>query len=148
MNKSKNIIAILLFFCIVNNTSCVLDVADNKLKLVNNTNRYFYPMIKKDKSLVIKDTLLINQNPNFSFVNVGDTFYPAFAFKNQGGYIRKINEECLDSTMYLYLFEVDSVKKYGWDLMISNENKYVRKAYKVKDLDSQNWFIYLRDILK
>jgi hypothetical protein len=49
--------------------------------------------------------------------------------------------------MYLYLFEVDSVKKYGWNLIISND-MYIRKGFKVKDLDSISWLISLNDLIK
>ena len=49
--------------------------------------------------------------------------------------------------MYLYLFEIDSVKNYGWEQIVPNRNLFYKKGFKIKDLDSAKWFIRLSKAL-
>jgi hypothetical protein len=147
MSKKSQKFTLIQFF-IISFTffSCVFDKSDNKLKLVNNTQNQFYYIVKKDSTLQKNDVNYINTNEKsiFHFANINDTCFPLFAFKNQGGFIRKINQECLDSTLFIYIFEVDSVKKYNWDLIISKK-LFSLKGFKIKNLDSLNWIIKMGD---
>ncbi len=144
MKNTKNLAFLLLtstalFYC-----SC--DTTDNKLKIFNDTQKNFYYKLKKDSVLLIKDVNYINEELKFAVANIQDTCIPTFAFKNHGGYERKINTECVDSTMFLYLFEIDSVKKFGWQKIIRNDNLHYRTGFKVKSLDSLKWFIRLSKV--
>lgn len=148
MANKLHIITILIIAISINITSCVFDQLDLKLKLYNNSDKTFYNIIKKDTSLVTEDVTFITDKTWGFTCNVNDTASPTFAFRNHGGYVHKINKEGLDSSLYLYLFEVDSVKKYGWEKIINDEKMYFRKGYKVKDLDSINWVIKISDVVK
>jgi hypothetical protein len=127
-------------------TSCVYDKLDLKLKLINGSDTKFYNRVKKDTNLIIDDVSFISEKIWGFTSNVNDTVSPTFAFKNQGGYIRKINKEGLDSSLYLYLFEIDSVKKYGWNKIVE-KRIYFRSQYNVKQLDSMHWFIHLDGVI-
>ena len=140
-------IVFLLIVSIISNSSCVFDRDDHKLKLYNDTNKEIYFILKKDTLLQLKDVKFIEEESRFNTVKVKDTCLPLFARINAGGYIRKINEECMDSTMFLYLFEIDSVKKYGWASNIKKESMFIKKGFKVKDLDNINWIIKLRELM-
>lgn len=149
MKKSiKNQVTFLLIVSTVFNLSCVFDKTDNKLKVFNNTGKNFYLKLKEDTVLLLEDIGHMNEKSRFNVIKANDTCIPLFAFKTHGGYIRKINKECIDSTMFLYLFEIDSVKKYGWDLIIKNDDMFIRKGFKIKDLDSINWFIKIKSLTK
>lgn len=140
----KRIIMFLLIISVVIISSC--DRIDNKLKLLNDTKKNYFFIVKEDTFLQMKDVDYIDEEPRFNVAKANDTSVPLFAFKNHGGYIRKINEECLDSTMFLYLFEMDSVKKYSWSSIIKNDRMFIRKRFKVKDLDSAKWLIKISSL--
>lgn len=142
----KRLIALLLINNIVLYYSCVFDRDDHKLKLYNNTNKLFYYILKEDTLLKLEDVNYIEKESRFNIAKVNDTCLPLFARINEGGYISKINKECIDSTMFLYLFEIDSVIKYGWNSIINNETMFIKKGFKVKDLDSIKWFIKIKSL--
>ena len=110
--------------------------------------KFFFQVIKDDTTLLINDVHYIDNNSVHRILKSNDILFPIFAFENHGGYIKKINEECLDSMMYLYLFEIDSVKKYGWDSIIKEESMFIRKGFKVKDLDSMQWSIKINSLVR
>ncbi len=145
-NKKIALITLLTGMAIIH--SCLIDKFDKKLRLVNDTRMKFFQVVDEDTALLMKDVFYIDSQSIHRILRSNDTLSPIFAFTNRGGFARKINEECLDSTMYLYLFEMDSVKKYGWDFMISQESMYIRKGYKVKDLDSLQWVINLSSLIR
>ena len=148
MTNSKIKKLVILTLVIIIYSSCVFDEADTKLKMINNTDRNFYPILKNNRFFILRDTLKINQNPEYSFLKKGKIIYPLFAFKNHGGYVKEINESCADSTLFIYLFEVDTVKKYGWNVVLNNKEFQFSKGYKVSDLDKINWNVYLSKIFQ
>lgn len=141
-----------LFFTIVLSLcitlkSCVVDIDDHKLKLVNNSDFNFYYVLKKDSFLIIEDVSYIDEISRFNSLKKGDTCHPLFARKNEGGYVSKINNECADSTLYIYLFKIDSVKKYGWINIINMNEHIYRQGFKVRDLNNVKWLIDVKDFL-
>jgi len=144
---NSKIIRITLLISIVIIFSCI-DKFDKKLKLVNDTKKNFFQIVKEDTTLLISDVNYIDTNSVHRVLKSDDILYPIFAFKNHGGYTKKINEQCLDSTMYLYLFEIDSVKKYHWNSIIKKESMFIKKGFKVKDLDSMRWVIKINSLIR
>ncbi len=146
--RNNKIILHLLIISLITFSSCVFDKTDGKLKIYNDkSDKYFY-RLKKDTTLVLSDVNYITEELQFATVNIGDTSVPTFAFTHEGGYKGKINKECLDSTLFIYFFRVDSVKKYNWDLIVKNNDMYSVVGFKIKDLDSIKWVIKIGDYLK
>jgi hypothetical protein len=124
-------------------TSCVLDRTDDKLRIVNKSKKIVYYLANTDSILKMENIDFISRSPR-NKIYVGDTAYPSFALINTGGYVRKINEKCVDSTMFLFFFTEKNVLEYGWNEVINNRNLYKIEKYKVKDLDSLKWVIDLK----
>lgn len=136
-------LVLLLITCL---NSCLFDADDHKLKLYNNSEKLFYNLVKKDTNIELKEVEFYTEKFVNDICYLRDTVCPVFARINQGGYVRKINKEGLDSSLYLYLFEIDSVQKYGWNTVV-DKRIYFRSKYNVKQLDSINWLIHLDKIV-
>ena len=129
-------------------TSCVYDKDDYKLKLINNSENKYYFIVKPNSLLKLNDVNYITTKYKFHYIKPNDTCRPLFARINEGGYARKINETCKDSTLQIYLFLADSVDRYGWSNIIKDEHHFIKKGFKVKYLDSINWFVGINTILE
>lgn len=147
MRKCNERVFFLLLFLATTNSSCVFDRDDHKLKLYNNTGKDFFYILKGDSVIYLKDVDYINYESRFHISKSGDTSLPLFARINEGGYEQKINNDCLDSTLFLYLFQADSVKKYNWASIIENKSVFIRRGFKVRDLNRLNWLIKIEELL-
>ena len=147
MKKSSIYIFISALLCLLSLSKCFFDIDDRKLRIFNDTNLNFYLTLNNDSILKIQDVSFIDDIQVNSISKAGDTTWPLFARLNQGGYVNMINKSCVDSTAFLYLFEIDSVKKKGWQSVVYKQQIFAKKGFKVKDLDSIKWLIKLSSIV-
>jgi hypothetical protein len=139
-NKMKK--ALILFIgCLVVLVSC--DMTNQKLLFINNSqNRVFYRLLL--------DTIISNET-YVSAINPHDSVRPLFANMGQGTWEFKINNKSIDSTLYIYVFSPDiknkelpnpkSIKIKDLNGDIIGERQYIRKGFKIKDLNNLNWIL-------
>ena len=113
-----------------------MDFFNYKLVVINNFSKSIYCKLSSDTSTEISDFNYISDVP-YMRIFPRDSIHPHFG-RNGEDWSRKINTESIDSTLHIYVFIVDTVKKYGWKKILS-ERMYDRKDFKAKQLDSINW---------
>lgn len=121
---------------------CVFDADDLKLSFYNRSSQAIYYRLKVDTVLAIKDVDYL-ESVHYLEVNTGDSARPLFARKGEG-WERKLNEVSKDSTFRLYVFQVDTVKRYGWRNIIESR-RYDRLDFTADDLDRLNWKIVYKN---
>jgi len=129
---------LLLLIC----TGCVLDLDDHKLVLLNNTHDTVYYRLKVDTALIEKDVSRL-QDVYYFKLSPHDSAYPLFARVGEG-WEQKLYSVSKDSLFRLYLFNTDTVSRYGWKTII-NRRLYTRLDLSVPMLDSLHWHVlYLK----
>jgi hypothetical protein len=119
------------------------DMTNQKLLLINNSgNRVFYRLLL--------DTIISNET-YVSVINPYDSIRPLFANRGQGTWEFKINNKSIDSTLYIYFFRPEiknkelpnpkkiKIKDLNGDII--GERQYIRKEFKIKDLNNLNWIL-------
>lgn len=121
---------VLIFFLMIAFSSCDLNYP--KLTLVNNTDHPIYYRLLKD-TILTSDIYLYTAPAN-------DSVKPHFVMGGEGAWEYKINNDGLDSALYIFFFNYQTIS----DWAILNRD-YRRYRFKVKDLDSMNWVFYYND---
>jgi hypothetical protein len=111
-------------------TQC--DINNQKLLIINHSSKPFYYLLLTDTTLS-KDSQLFMINPN-------DSAFPNFVFGGNGAWKYKINSDSKDSTLHIFILNLG----YLNDSIIKNR-KYKRLNFQVKDLNSLNWRLNIRD---
>ncbi len=107
---------------------------DEKLLLVNNTNKsiYYYSLL---------DTGDLFNRVEFEQISSHDSSHP---FSGLGGgdgiWEYKINNVSPDSTLYIWVFDSSEINNRNFE-GATKYRKYTKLKYKVKDLDSLKWRI-------
>ena len=105
------------------------DLNNQKLFLINNTNKTIYYRL-------LTDTLLHNDLYLYK-ISPFDSVWPNFVKgRGQGVWEYKINNKSQDSTLYIFVFNVSQLND-----SIIGKHKYERMDFKVKDLDSIGWTV-------
>jgi hypothetical protein len=123
------------------------DMTNQKLLLINNSKNNIYYRLLLDT--------VINSETYVSEINSYDSVRPLFANKGKNTWEYKINNKSIDSTLYIYIFYPDMKKiefsnprgikvKDICDYTIGERN-YIRKGFKLNDLERYNWTITYPD---
>jgi hypothetical protein len=119
------------------------DMTNQKLLFINNSeDTVFYRLLL--------DTIITNET-YVSMINPYDSIRPLFANRGQGIWEFMINNKSIDSTLYIYVFNPEvknkefpnpkgiKIKDLNDDII--GKRQYVRKGFKVNDLNKLNWII-------
>ena len=66
-------------------------------------------------------------------------FFEVFGIRNYKGWEDKINQQCVDSALHLFIFSTDKITEE-----VIKNREYVRLSFTVKELDSLNWTVVYR----
>jgi len=124
---------IFIVFCF---TEC--DTPDRKLLISNLSKDTIYYRLLYD-TLVKEENVKYLQDVYYMKISANDSFRPAFVRRGDN-WEYMINHESKDSSLNVFYFNADTVRKYDWKNIIQFR-KYQRFSYKVKDLDSLHWSI-------
>jgi hypothetical protein len=119
------------------------DMTNQKLLFINNSeDKVFYRLLL--------DTIITNET-YVSMINPYDSIRPLFVNRGQGIWEFMINNKSIDSTLYIYVFNPEiknkvlpnpkcvKIKDLNDDII--GKRQYVRKGFKVNDLNKLNWII-------
>jgi hypothetical protein len=122
---------------------CVVDTFDTKLIVFNKTPETVFVELSKFKSF--------ESHPVPIDTIKGDTLWnymrwipPMDSLNSQppfGSWERYINEDCIDSTLTVFIFNRELLKSAPRDSLIAKQLYTKRYSYKVKDLERLNWRI-------
>lgn len=120
----KNIIKVLMLFLLFTCYSC--DINHQKLTIVNKTSSPIYYTL-------LTDTIL-NIDLHLYTVPANDSVKPNFVMGGKGAWEYKINNDGLDSALYIFFFKTKQLTD-----SIILKKKYRCYRLRVNDLDSMNW---------
>lgn len=145
MNKGKYIFVFLLLIgCNFNNSF------KKDLLLINSSNKNICYYLTYSKVLEKQD--IYNEYRDEYFLDLiwyfnirrNDSIRPIHpVVRGSQTWRHNIKEYSPDSTLHLYIFPIDTVKKYSWQ-RVYDEKKYTQHKYRIKDLDSMNWKIVIK----
>jgi hypothetical protein len=123
----KFISFLILIFLI---SSC--DVNNQKLLIFNNTGARIYCQL-------LTDTILEPGQQVYQ-IEAGDSAFPNFVMGGNGAWEYKINHNSVDSTLHVFIFNIESVPNNNilTKEIISNAN-FKRIDLKVQDLEKLDW---------
>jgi len=118
-------------------------VPNKKLLITNLSKDTIYYNLFYDTSLSQSDVIYL---PKVYYMKISpnDSVRPQIVFKGDS-WEYSINHKSKDSSLYVFYFNTDTVRKYDWKNII-RLHKYQRVPYKVKDLDSLHWNIIYDEI--
>ena len=111
-------------------SSC--DLNNQKLLIFNNTDSRIYCKL-------LTDTILEPGQQVYQ-IEAGDSAYPNFVMGGNGAWEYKINHNSVDSTLHVFIFNIESVPNNNTltKEIISNAN-FKRIDLKVQDLEKLDW---------
>jgi hypothetical protein len=119
----KKIILISLLFIL---SHC--DIKNDKLLLINNTNKAIYYRVLSDTNL--------STGIYIYTVEAFKSDRPTYVMGGNGAWEYKINHDSKDSTLHIFFFQTPIL-----DNEIINGHKYTRLDFKIKDLDRLKWVV-------
>ena len=129
MRKVLFLFSLMIFY------SC--NMFNDKIILINNTEDPIYYQLHTDT--VPYSYAKYNIDGRFYLLYPNDTVKPSFSRGSKETWAYKINRECIDSALHIFIFSTYQIT----DEMIKNRD-YVRLSFKVKELDSLNWTVVYR----
>jgi hypothetical protein len=133
-----------IFFIMTTLLSC--EYLDNRIIITNNNNEdIHYFLFNKDslKNLYEEDTI----SNLFYYTNYIDSLSPQEK-KNESRLGAKNEWEKIvlhgdSQKLFVFIFNIDTIKKYDWKTIVTNEKYQNRLSFSLKELQSSNWNIVI-----
>jgi hypothetical protein len=118
------------------------DPTDDRLKILNSTNREIFYSIAKSDSFAKSPLFIVHKDTVWESCNIvlpNSTFNHALIGPNEWEYF--INRDCEDSTLRVFFFTKELIIKSSWDSLVRNQVYSKKITATVNELNYLDWKI-------